>query len=186
MSSFTYINGIPAAANNPSTDQPNMLTNTNSIPELIAVDHVSFNATNGGTHLQVTLATENTPGAQTDPQSVIFSGAGSANTIAELFYKNASGTLLLSGIKAFGVFTTSGSVGSGTVTAANYYNINPTISYSNGTYTVTLTSGVTTGNNAVVIVVGQRLTSYSFAGGVITVVASASVAGVIYFVVLQA
>lgn len=41
---FTYNTNIPFATNNPSTDQPNMQTNTNSISGLIGIDHFGFNA----------------------------------------------------------------------------------------------------------------------------------------------
>jgi len=44
---FNYIQNIPFATNNPSVDQPNMLTNTNSINSIIAVDHITFGAATG-------------------------------------------------------------------------------------------------------------------------------------------
>lgn len=50
MTNFAYNRDIPFATNNPSTDQPNMLTNTNNIDSLIAVDHVSFTFNDGGYH----------------------------------------------------------------------------------------------------------------------------------------
>ncbi len=52
---FTYNNGIPAANNNPSVDQPNMQTNTDSIDSIINVDHYSFETNFDGTHKQVQL-----------------------------------------------------------------------------------------------------------------------------------
>lgn len=55
MTFATYITGTPASSHNPSTDQPDMLTNTNSIPSLIAIDHYGFNNNDGGRHLQVQL-----------------------------------------------------------------------------------------------------------------------------------
>ncbi len=55
VSFFTYNNNIPAANNNPSVDQPNMLTNTNSIDSIINVDHYSFETNFDGTHKQVQL-----------------------------------------------------------------------------------------------------------------------------------
>jgi len=50
MPNFTYITNLPAASHNPSFDQPNMQINTNSTDNLIAQDHISFNAANGGYH----------------------------------------------------------------------------------------------------------------------------------------
>lgn len=47
---FPYNNGIPATNNDPSVDQPDMLINTQSINGILATDHISFNAQNGGQH----------------------------------------------------------------------------------------------------------------------------------------
>jgi hypothetical protein len=47
---FTFNNAIPAAANNPSSDQPGMLTNNISNALIWAVDHFGFNSSNGGSH----------------------------------------------------------------------------------------------------------------------------------------
>ena len=69
---FTFDNSIPAANNNPSTDQPSMLINNQSTESIIAVDHVSFNETNGGYHKQVRLLNETIP-ATIASSSTIFS-----------------------------------------------------------------------------------------------------------------
>ena len=120
--SFTYNNGVPDANNNPSVDQPDMKTNAQSIESLIAIDHISFNTANGGTHKQVSFDDKNVPAAQTDPQSVLFTNniaapgtynTTSANTVSELFYSNQfsdGGDLALpvSMIKAFGCFDNTG------------------------------------------------------------------------------
>lgn len=55
MPLFTYNRDIPDAPNNPSTDQPNMKTNTNNIDDLINVDHYAFNDSLGGLHKKVQL-----------------------------------------------------------------------------------------------------------------------------------
>ena len=89
MSSFTYITGVPAADNDPSVDQPNMVTNTNSIPGLIAIDHVSFNASNGGTHLQVTFSSDNVPTLPATPP-VLFTNT--VNGLPELFFYSGDAT----------------------------------------------------------------------------------------------
>ena len=56
MPSFSYNQNIPDAPNNPSQDQPLMKQNTNSISNIIGVDHFSFqSATNqDGYHQQST------------------------------------------------------------------------------------------------------------------------------------
>ncbi len=55
MATYSYNRDIPEANNDPSVDQPDMKINTNSIDDLINVDHVSFELPNGGLHRQVTL-----------------------------------------------------------------------------------------------------------------------------------
>lgn len=55
MTNFTYKRDIPFPSHNPSTDQPDMLINTNSTDSIIAVDHFSFGDNSGGTHKQVQL-----------------------------------------------------------------------------------------------------------------------------------
>ncbi len=54
---LNYFTNIPFASNDPSVDQPNMQTNTNSINSWVDVDHYGFrNASNlGGLHSQVTM-----------------------------------------------------------------------------------------------------------------------------------
>jgi hypothetical protein len=55
VTTYTYIRNIPASNHNPSVDQPDMRTNTNSTDTLIAEDHYSFGVANGGFHKQVRL-----------------------------------------------------------------------------------------------------------------------------------
>jgi hypothetical protein len=47
-----YTNNIPFSSNNPSSDQPIMEQNTNSINSVLSVDHIAFNTSNsqGGYH----------------------------------------------------------------------------------------------------------------------------------------
>lgn len=135
MTSFSYTKEIPASGNDPSVDQPNMKTNTDSINDILAVDHVTFNVADGGTHKQVTMSSKNTPAAQTDPQSVIYTANGTASTNAQVFFVNAAQTLLLSIIKAYGFANSSGIVSSQSV------NVSSVVRNSAGNYTVTLTGG---------------------------------------------
>jgi hypothetical protein len=59
---FNYIRNIPFSTNNPAADQPNMLTNTNSISSIIAVDHLGFNTAQGsesdGYHTVIHFSTQ--------------------------------------------------------------------------------------------------------------------------------
>jgi hypothetical protein len=54
MATISYNLNIPAANNNPSTDQPLMQTNTNAINTLLNIDHFGFKIPNGGWHQQST------------------------------------------------------------------------------------------------------------------------------------
>jgi hypothetical protein len=51
--SFQYNLNLPNGPDNPSNDQPGMQTNTKAVNDLLAVDHIEFNLSNGGFHKQV-------------------------------------------------------------------------------------------------------------------------------------
>jgi len=77
--SFTYDNTVPATPNNPSVDQPVMLTNAQSIDSIIAVDHFGFNVSNGGYHQQVHLVNQSAPGIGT-ASGVLYAGLINGNS----------------------------------------------------------------------------------------------------------
>lgn len=54
MATIAYNLSIPAAGNNPSSDQPKMQVNTNAINTILGQDHFNFNVSNGGWHQQST------------------------------------------------------------------------------------------------------------------------------------
>ena len=171
MTSFTYYPTIPTAPDNPSFDQPLMQINSTSINGLVAVDHVTFNATgsggpgtSGGQHLQVTFNGKNVPGSPpTDPLSIMYTNnvnaaafnTASASTVAEVFYSNANTIYPVSMIKAFGCFDNTG-------TSLNTWNLalktvggHPTT----GDYIMTMPTNCVTGDNYSVIVTPQASTS---------------------------
>lgn len=86
--SIPYNLNIPFATHNPSTDQPDMQTNTNSIASYVAIDHVPFNTSGSGQHEQVTFNANNVPSLPASPP-VLFT-----NTVAGLpqlfFYSGSS------------------------------------------------------------------------------------------------
>jgi len=85
MPNYTYITNIPASSNNPSADQPNMQINTNSIDDIIEVDHFSFNDNLGGYHKQVNLVNSvANPGTPASVGSVLFSKSN------DWYFQNAS------------------------------------------------------------------------------------------------
>lgn len=90
MTFFNYNAGIPATNNDPSVDQPNMQTNTNSINGIFPVDHFGFNNNLGGWHNVIHMPRQlSPPPAVTSPSP----GAGSLYTMipsggtdAQLYY----------------------------------------------------------------------------------------------------
>ncbi len=106
---IAYNLGIPNAPNNPSTDQPNMLTNNNNIATYVAVDHVAFNTAGSGQHNQVTFHANNVPATPTTPpvlftdtvqslpQLKFFSGDAAHSSTQYVDSANGS-TFLLGGI----------------------------------------------------------------------------------------
>lgn len=86
---FSFNTNIPAAPNDPSVDQPDMLTNNQSTNLLLAVDHISFNTAGGGQHKQVTFNGNNVPTPPVTPP-VLFT-----NTVAglpQLFFYSGDAT----------------------------------------------------------------------------------------------
>jgi hypothetical protein len=161
--SFTFDATIPAAANNPSVDQPGMLQNNVATNGILAVDHVTFNALSGGTHKQVTLSSKNVPGAQTDPQSVLYSnnitGATatntiSASTVASAFYRNQNAIYPVSMIRAFGAFDAGG-------TSLNTWNMSATRT-SAGKFNITLATNAVTGFNYLVLLSNTGNNTFTF------------------------
>lgn len=93
MSVFTYYNSVPDSNNDPSSDQPNMLTNTQSIEGIWAIDHFSFGvgADIDGRHKQVSMQNQSAPGLPTGFNGVLYcnsnypvwqNAANSSNKIA--------------------------------------------------------------------------------------------------------
>lgn len=105
-----YTTNIPFANNDPSVDQPNMKINTNSIDQILNVDHVSFNTAGGGRHEQVTFDSNNVPAIPTSPpvlftntvaglpQLFFYSGPDAAHTSAQYVAALNGSTFLLGGI----------------------------------------------------------------------------------------
>jgi hypothetical protein len=81
MPNFDYTS-VPVSSHNPSVDQPNMLINTNSIENILEVDHYGFNNNLGGYHKQVDLVNEADPGLPVGVGSVLFSNNN------QLIFKN--------------------------------------------------------------------------------------------------
>lgn len=89
MPTFNYTNDIPFSTHNPSTDQPDMLVNTNSIDSIINVDHYSFEqANNDGWHKQSTYVAQSAPTTASLQGAVYTKDIGAG--VTQLFYRRES------------------------------------------------------------------------------------------------
>lgn len=184
---ISYNLNIPDGPNNPSNDQPKMKVNTNAIDAWTAIDHVKFDTSPAGTHKQVTFSSKNAAGAQVDPQSVLYTGNGTAfSSIAQMYFRNQSGIVPVNMIRAFGSFLTN----PGNTTQINGYNFTFLVNGLGTVATVTLTSGITTGTNFIVVpfldsIIASSF-SYTIAANTINFSMSAASAGsLLSFIVLQ-
>lgn len=98
--SISYTLGIPAANDNPSTDQPNMLANNDNNSAIWAIDHVTFGTNPSGTHKQVTFSSNNVP------------GAFPAAVNPAVLFTNASSNLVFANTSNAGQYTLGASPGS--------------------------------------------------------------------------
>jgi len=154
---FVFNPAIPAANNNPSVDQPDMLGNNVATDGIIAVDHIGFNLANGGNHLQMHLPQYTAPavvnGTATQG-SVVYSAAGVADAAhAQAYFKNANNVNFpISLIRAWGY--ASGAVASPGNSIINNQSSNVTsvVRTSTGIFTVTLNANVVSGTDYGVIV----------------------------------
>ncbi len=97
MTQFDFYPAIPATNNSPSVDQPNMQTNNQSANDILAVDHITYNLPNGGTHSKVTLLTPlgSDPGGLTGTQAEVYTK--SVSGVAQLFMQNSATVQQLTG-----------------------------------------------------------------------------------------
>jgi len=187
-SMFTFNDGIPAANNNPSADQPIMLQNNVATLGILAVDHVTFNLPLGGTHKQVTITSKNTPAAPTDPISVLYTANGTASTVAQAFFVNQNATFPVSSICAFGSFVSTAPAV--VPTFLTQFNINVAGVARTGTgYTIPLVTNTTTGSGVCAIVTSTSPAFppvYSFSAGVLTINSAAGFGSTTFnFIILQ-
>lgn len=147
MSSYPIDTTIPFADNYPGDDQPGMQTNFSNINSYVQVDHTDPAGVVAGLHKQVTFNNKNAQGAQTDPQSVVYTAAGGASTVSQLIHKNENKISALSALSAFGYFSAAGSP----ATILNQFNLGgaPTKS-STGIWSCSLQSGSVIGTSYIV------------------------------------
>lgn len=151
MTMFTFSSTIPFATNNPSNDQPIMLTNNVANSGIWNVDHVGFNSTgvtgnpnaSGGQHLRVTFNGKNPlPFTPTDPLSGLYTVSGVATTNSEMRFLNGLNVAFpVSLIRAYALVSSSGSIiNSQQINVASITQTGPGTSY-----TVNLVAGAVNG-----------------------------------------
>jgi hypothetical protein len=153
MPYYSFDTLVPDASSRPSTSPANFQTNFTSINGWNAVDHYGFKNNFGGYHKQVTFPDFiTTPSSLGTTVSVAYEKAGVADTThPQLYWTNAVGNFLLSGLKAFANCN-----GSGTILGSQSINI-ASISGSAGDYTINLTTGaVQSSNYSVLITCSER------------------------------
>lgn len=144
MTNWAYDDTEPAANSTPSYSQPLMLTNTQSIEGLIAVDHVGFNANNGGQHKAIEFNQDASyvPTPPVSPPQLftntvaglpqLFYYSGDAAHSSNQYVNNANGSTFLFG----GMILKWGNVTIGsTATTVTF-----PVSFPNGCYAVVLTA----------------------------------------------
>jgi hypothetical protein len=87
MPNLLYTTGIPASADNPSDDQPNMQVNNDSNASIWNADHFGFNNNKGGRHQQVTLSVEVSP-PLVEGDLILYTKNGNGQNV--LWAKNAT------------------------------------------------------------------------------------------------
>lgn len=190
MTTYSFDPSVPASSHTPAQDQPTMQTNNQSIQDLIGVDHVTFEVANGGTHLQQTYYSNQSPliGAAlaiaypgTRPSGYANSTGGSETNT---YLVNQLGTLPCSIIKAGGTFATTST--SGAISFQSSFNCSAISSNGSGTYTITL-AGVTTGNNIIVSIsrsVGLA-PNWSYTNPTLTISSAGTNGSLVSFIILQ-
>jgi len=91
MTNWNYNLNIPNPPNQPSQDVPLMQTNTNNINNLISVDHVGFNANNGGYHTVIHQIPQSSDPGMVTGISQLYSKT--VNSVPELFFENDTGVV---------------------------------------------------------------------------------------------
>lgn len=89
-----YNRDIPFATDSPAQDQPDMQENTNSIDNILAIDHISFNLSNGGYHNVVHLTSQPPPATVPTIGEVYSTTTNDGITTSELFFfQNSAGNI---------------------------------------------------------------------------------------------
>lgn len=90
---FNYFPNVPNAPDDPADDQPEMQVNTLSTQNLIAIDHVTFNTTNGGYHKVIHFIRQNSDPALIGTIGQLYTKQITFNGIPDeaLFFESGAG-----------------------------------------------------------------------------------------------
>jgi hypothetical protein len=131
MTNFTARSGIPDVNDNPSDDQPDMQINNDNFIDIWDVDHIGFNAANGGTHLQNTysgFSNGNILGGSAASTAYPAAGVDNINR-AQYYFRNSNSIVPVSSLKAFGIFSTSNVfISPDSLSLQNSYNVTGNVS----------------------------------------------------------
>ncbi len=165
--SFTFNDGIPAANNNPSFDQPEMLQNNISNALIWNVDHIGFNdaSNEGGSHVQNTYYHFSAPSNPVGtPASVAYPAGGVGDaTHAQYYFRNSLTSFIINAVKAWGSFIVTSS---GNTLLDNFNCASLSTDLAGTTSTITMNVGTTGSNNYTILpfITGNQSISYSITG----------------------
>lgn len=144
MPNFNYIFDIPFASHNPSSDQPDMLTNNNSNKLIWEVDHHGFGDNLGGYHNVI----HQDPQIAGDPAKIAGIGQTYVKTVGsdvQLFYESGLGvvTQLSNSSMILPRVSVNFKVVATVVTIQSSFNVTSVIRNALGSYTVNFTTALT-------------------------------------------
>jgi len=146
---MTYLPGIPQSGDIPTQSQSQILNNFTALNTVFAVDHLAFNAVNGGRHQQTSLVNSAIAPVTVAGEGAIYTrNPGAARE--QLYYRRESAGIEIPITPLIG--------GYGRVAAAiligDSFNINPVIGNpAAGTYTITFTNNMTSTNYGVLVTI---------------------------------
>jgi len=155
----TFQPGIPTAAQVPSQSQADLLNNFTALNTVFAINHLAFNAVDGGLHTQVQFDTYHAPTVQAASRSEISpldrtdtAATAGANRSACIF-SNETGAFNL--LQAWAWVRFDGSLAGPITPDTNIsYNVNTVTHTATGRWTITFTNALPN-TNYLVIVNGQ-------------------------------
>lgn len=93
MATYDYNNDIPDSGNNPSSDQPKMQENTQSIFNILNQDMIGFTVPNGGLHKKITYIQQAADPGSAAGQYVTYS-KDSGSGVSELYLQKDGGSVV--------------------------------------------------------------------------------------------